>query len=288
VNTSNIFAASYNQTTIVRAVLPSSGLYAIYLDVVDGSGEGNVKQTRRFVLYDNNSSVLLNPGHSINVTSAVLVGGIFWQTGHIVICFDWRNRFYNNRYKDDHLLKQIKQEPGTFDGIYEQNDTPLSIHGTKNINGILEFEYSRRVIPSTKLNPISRKVARQQFACFNETVLDGSRVDMTVSATDIMNNTLVDTVAVHIDASPPEIRNIWLERDGQSKIYFHNSSDLTKMNLTFEVFDSHSGISELRWTFGQKDSSTYKEIQKGSLGVHRLSEVVSYIEFPFVIKTYLN
>ena len=66
----------------------------------------------------------------------------------------------------------------------------------------------------------------------NETVTveipreDGDSVRVWVRATDVMGNTKIDSVLVHVDSSPPVIQDVWLSRRGHTQLAVHHSVDL--------------------------------------------------------------
>ena len=45
---------------------------------------------------------------------------------------------------------------------------------------------------------------------------DGDSIRVWVKAHDVMGNTAVDSVLVHVDSSPPVIQDIWMNRNGMA------------------------------------------------------------------------
>jgi len=63
---------------------------------------------------------------------------------------------------------------------------------------------------------------------------------------DIVGNTYNESHTLFIDQSVPQITEIWLEKDGYEQLYVHDSTDLSKIQMTFDAFDPHSGILKIR------------------------------------------
>lgn len=67
-------------------------LYAALLEVTDHAN--NVRQARRFVLYDNSSVIVKNSDIPFRVESASNKTDFKWQVTHGELCFSWKNRFF--------------------------------------------------------------------------------------------------------------------------------------------------------------------------------------------------
>lgn len=68
-----------------------------------------------------------------------------------------------------------------------------------------------------------------ESASLSVTWNDGDMLIVTVRAFDIFENYEEDTVTVYKDASPPEIRNLWLTRGDRVNISVHSIEDFSKM-----------------------------------------------------------
>jgi hypothetical protein len=51
-------------------------------------------------------------------------------------------------------------------------------------------------------------------------------------------------------------------KNGVKSLFVHNDMDLSKMNLSFDALDPHSGILNIDWTFGILDSGVILGFQK--------------------------
>lgn len=238
----------------MAVVLPQKNpvLYAILLEVKDRAD--NVRQARRFVLYDNTSVVTKNDRIPFRVDSAS--NNTKWQIHHDRICYSWKNRFQNSEYVKNNPLRPIMADSyPSIQGIYDQINGVLPTTGTKNVKGLTEFFYS---LFRNEYYVISGKVENiyAQSLCLNTSMEDGDTFEFRLQSRDIMNNTLNDSVQVYIDSSVPEIKNIWLVSKTQKQLYVHHSSDLSSMQFEFKAFDVQSGVREIKWSFGIYENKT--------------------------------
>ena len=65
-----------------------------------------------------------------------------------------------------------------------------------------------------------------------------------------MNNTLIKYTELKIDSSPPIIKLWGLENRGVRLLYVHKVEDLSKMSITLDAIDPHSGIKIVKWYLG--------------------------------------
>lgn len=59
--------------------------------------------------------------------------------------------------------------------------------------------------------------------------IDGDRLDITVRAIDIFNQTLDENLTVFRDATPPIIENLWLTKEDRLNISVHSLEDFAQM-----------------------------------------------------------
>ncbi|VDI49547.1 Hypothetical predicted protein, partial [Mytilus galloprovincialis] len=241
--------------TEVEIQLPEKNpmLYAIVLEVKDKAD--NVRQARRFVLHDNSSYVVKNDDIPFSVVSASNKTNYTWQVHYSSICYSWKNRFFNNKYKINNPFRKIKTD-NIIEGIYDQLSGVLPVKGMDNINGLNEFFYT--LLRNEHFFVVSGKVMNftSQSICLNPSMNDGDTFLLRLQARDIMNHTLNDSIKVHIDRSVPEIADIWLIRNGKKQLFVHHSSDLSAIYLEFKAFDLHSGVREIKWAFGLQENKT--------------------------------
>ena len=223
-------------------------LYTVVLEVHDEAG--NVGRARRFVLYDNSSTVALFGDKNLWSSSASSQTNYTWQTQHGRTCFNWTGRYYNTYHLNYNLLRAIK----TADSIspdYDQMMGPMPVSGTPNINGIVQFDYT------WKLNNQSYQPYKtignffSQSFCEDLRPSDGQSYTFQIKPIDINSGYLTEKYALHVDQSPPDIDNIRLMEDGYIQLSIQTISDLAETELHFEAMDIHSGLNDsIQWTLG--------------------------------------
>ena len=248
------FSKKINSSTKNIRFTLSSGepnLYCVNLAVKDIAD--NVQYARRFFLFDNVSRISVNAENSFTVTTASSALNFRWQTHHNNICIEWKDHFYNKWYLANSFLDKIKSN-SEINGTYEQIDGILPVTGTKNIYGIIAFYFSSSLnngqTTSEKLVPYFPK----QSYCESFPLRDGQTHTLYIKAVDIMNNSYIENRTVHIDRTVPHINNIGLMKNGTKRLFVHNDIDLSKMKLSFDALDPHSGLRNIEWIFGTLDS----------------------------------
>ncbi|XP_062620625.1 uncharacterized protein LOC134282208, partial [Saccostrea cucullata] len=88
-----------------------------------------------------------------------------------------------------------------------------------------------------------------------------------------MDNTINETIAVHIDTSVPDIVEMYLIKDGVRHLFVHNSTDLSRMKISFRALDEHSGLNSIEWMLGTSPDGG--ELGRGSIAVNRLEPGVT-------------
>ncbi|XP_062573120.1 uncharacterized protein LOC134235054 [Saccostrea cucullata] len=246
-------------------------LYGVSLEVLDGAG--NLKKARRFVLYDDSSSLLVDSNKTFFLTSGSPVTNFTWQTHHGDICSTWKDRYYNSYNINYNLLRKINPDFYKFyKGIYEQITGQLPVNGTPNFNGVVGTRYLASC-DGTTIQNITLQNFLSQRTCQKYNLKDGQTYEISIIPIDIIRNSLKETITVHIDASVPDIIDISLEKDNVRQLFVHNSSDLSRMNITFEAFDIHSGIHSIEWMLGTTNDNG--DLGKGAIAVHHLKTMES-------------
>ncbi|XP_069134856.1 uncharacterized protein [Argopecten irradians] len=246
--------------------LPNPAMYAIVLEVTDIAN--NVRQARRFVMFDNSSTVTSRDDKHFYSTTASKKTSHRWQTNLGQICYSWTDKYYNDKFHTLNLLKPIRNDPhGLISGVYEQTTGILPVSGTENIHGITRFYYTLRR-DEMVINKADVPDFTSQKLCVSPKLTDGETYRLDLVAEDVMTHTYTDSLVTYIDSSEPDIVDIWLEKDGYERLFVHNSIDLSKMILTFEASDIHSGIHSVDWSLGTIFGGN--DIGQGSIGVQRL------------------
>ena len=271
--TTNIFTKKVNTSVnqvILNITADKPRLYCVTLEVKDVAD--NVRQARRFFLYDNSSFITSRSDMPFYVSSASAGTNYTWQTHHRDTCMNWKNHFFNQFYLDNPLLSRIEPDPfGFVTGVYEQMTGPLPVSGTPNVFGITQFKFSYALENATFSTEETVPNFEKQQLCKSLPLKDGDTYRLKIEAIDIANHTLAEERIVHIDRSVPHIENIELVKDGYKKLFVHDQKDLSKMRLQFEAFDPHSGIETVEWFFGVADYSD--SLDSGAIGVKNIDSV---------------
>ena len=245
-------------------------LYCVTLEVKDVAD--NVRQARRFVLFDNTTFITSRWDKPFYVYSGSVGTNYTWQTHHNDICLKWEDHFYNQFYLDNPLLSRIEPAPlGLISGVYEQRTGRLPVSGTPNVYGITKFMFSFALENATFSTDSAVPNFEQQRICKSLPVKDGDTYRLKIRAVDIASHTFSEERLVFIDRSVPHIENIELVKDGYKKLFVHDQVDLSKMILQFEAYDPHSGIEKVEWFFGISDYSG--DLDSGAIGVTRIDRV---------------
>ena len=283
--TTNFFSMKVNRTTTEMTLNLTSDkphLYCVTLDVKDVAD--NVRQCRRFILVDETTFIETHPHQSFQFTSASPDTGFRWQTHHNNICLSWKEYFFNKFYFDNELFNGVEAEPsGLIDEAYEQTSGELPVSGTPNVHGIVKYMISWKLNDGSFSPEIEVPDFLNQTFCQMLPVIDGESYTFNIRPVDIVGNTYNESRTLFIDESVPQITDIWLEKDGFEQLFVHDSTDLSKMQMTFDAFDPHSGLLKMHWKFGIADTST--ELISEYLSVVKLQNVSYCVKHPFVFKT---
>ncbi|XP_071092662.1 uncharacterized protein [Haliotis cracherodii] len=228
------------------------GLYAVILEVHDKAG--NIQSVRRLVLYDSSSQLMKMPTKPLQVVSASPKTGYKWQTNFGHICIDYKGRYYNDEMRVNNPLDPVSHQIEV-ETDYDQTAGILPISGTPNVDGIIEAKYSVSADHAAQSDWTLVPHFTNQSLCISNKLHDGQTFNISLQMTDIVNNSLVESVWVYIDSTVPDISNMWLVKDGNKQVYVHDSLDLSTMVLQFDVIDPHSGVNTVEWYLGTADSS---------------------------------
>ncbi|KAH3791757.1 hypothetical protein DPMN_145247 [Dreissena polymorpha] len=254
----DIFSARVNVSTNhfqLNLTADSPRLYCITLEVKDVAD--NVRQTRRFILYDNTSFIEAQNERSFRFDSASQATNFTWQTNHNSICLSWKEYFVNKFYLKNKLLNSIEPHPSVpITGGYEQITGPLPVSGTPNVHGIIQYNISWKV-RNGDFGPehIVPNFQSQNF-CIGLNVSDGQAYVFNVRPIDIVNNTFNESRIVYIDRTPPYVSNVTLTLDNYKINYLKSVMDAAKLVVKLNAFDPHSGLQEVRWVLETEKTSS--------------------------------
>ena len=259
----------------INVVLPKTQtLYCTMLEVHDNAG--NVRFARRFILFDNESTIKTRKENPLVISSASKITGYKWQIFHELVCVNWRNRYYNSYHVDTNFLASIQNDADNdITGVYDQETGKLPVKGTKNVDGVTGFIYSYSLNNGPYTSEKYMSDFEKESICFNFSLSDGDTYTFRITAEDVMENRLAENVTVHIDRTVPDISNMWLVRNNNKELYVHHSVDLSHMVLQFEAMDPHSGIYSMEWFLGTQVNTS--DVGYGAEPIIKVSVNVSHV-----------
>ncbi|XP_071080846.1 uncharacterized protein [Haliotis cracherodii] len=261
-----------NSVDITVSLPAEPAMYVTYVQVHDVAG--NVRFTRRFLLYDNSSKLEVNTNAVLRVTSASADTRYTWQIHHGNIQLDWNERYHNDHYvKNDYFCHVKPDTSNVISGVYDQVTGILPVIGTESIHGITSFKYQWCLNNGSNTSWEYVPDFTNQSLSLSLNLTDGETYEVWIKAQDIMLNTIVESVVVHIDRSVADTADTWLVRDGASQIYVHNNTDLSTMVVQFRAWDVHSGITSVLWALGT--SNEVSDLENGALPVQKRDDQVN-------------
>ncbi|XP_077997650.1 uncharacterized protein LOC144450798 isoform X2 [Glandiceps talaboti] len=245
--------------------LTEPGDYCVLLTVDDVAG--NHIRARRFLIFDDVNEVEIDPtgNYPLWVESAATNTSLVWQTDvqddirtGPQVFLRWPGHFYNEFHRQHKLLNAIEDHSPPLTADYEEvtGQPPItrSREAIPNINGIVRFETDYAVdhqggrnitSPPGNWQDVTDIMVEEQT--FDIPRNDGDSIRVWVKATDVMGNTNMEEVLVHVDSTPPEIHGISLMRHGLTSLAVHHSIDLFDMRVVFDAYDDHSGLHNIHW-----------------------------------------
>ena len=283
VDLGNVFSMKVDNTVDriqLNLTLGLPRLFCVLLEVKDIAN--NVRQARRFFLYDNSTFITTRSDRDFYVSSANMDTNYMWQNNHNDVCLDWTDHFYNEFYLHNNLLAAIEPDHhGLINGYYEQTEGILPVSGTTNVYGIVQFKFSFSSNNSTYSAEDQVPNFANQTYCSDLNVNDGDVLALKVRAIDIVGNSMFEEITVNIDASTPHITDMGLVKDGHTSLFVHDQTDLSKMDLHFKAYDPHSGIKTVEWIFAVSNNTEI--VDTGAIGVITLDSVSNHYLNPFMI-----
>eukprot|EP00058_Branchiostoma_floridae_P023089 XP_002608579.1 hypothetical protein BRAFLDRAFT_128816 [Branchiostoma floridae] len=243
----------------VDVTITEPGVYSVTLTVEDSTapGEGNVITARRFLLFDDNSTVETDTSGNfpLLVTSAANDTGWLWQTNlqednNNDTKLTWSGHFFNKLHRDNNFLGAIVPHPNNISAEYEetygQPPTTRSREAIPHVQGIVLFQTtwgvdhqggrSLTLTPGNWENVTDVMAEGQDFEIPRE---DGNTVRFWVRAIDVMGDVAEDDVTIHVDSSPPVFENVTFSVNWTDKIDF--------LKVHIQARDLHSGLFDVHW-----------------------------------------
>ncbi|XP_006815375.1 uncharacterized protein LOC102802265, partial [Saccoglossus kowalevskii] len=267
--------------------LPNAGVYCVFLTVDDVAGSYCI--ARRFLTFDNENVVTIHNKESPIVVESAITNpsnNDIWQTDlqdkhhngkqvHIV----WNDHFRNTHHDVNSFLGSIAAHVPDIPEPYEektgQPPTIRSREAIPGVNGIvttetvyaLDHQGGESIIePPDLWSDVPNFPIEEQY--FDIERVDGDSVRVWIQSYDIIGNSAVDEVLIHVDSSPPNIFDLGLTKDGVHQLPVHDSIDLYDMNVTFRTYDQHSGLFDIKWELRDM-ADISKTIASGTVAVQK-------------------
>lgn len=239
-------------------LLSMEGSYSFVLESFDNAG--NIRFSRRLLLFDGSSTLNIDSSAPLIVTSAVNT----WQNStDNPIIISGRGHFYNSLLRDRNLLAPVAD---IFNGsISPDYDHPLvqgryPRGGTPNALGVVSLRYDFVIdqaggqSAASLMVPDTFRFATDDLGIESVSITtaleDGDSVTVWFLATDYNFQQVNDSVVVHVDSTPPLLAGLSLVRHGLEGLNLHGQDSLTDLRLAFDVEDEHSGVMSIEWSLG--------------------------------------
>nr|XP_006820037.1 PREDICTED: uncharacterized protein LOC102805061 [Saccoglossus kowalevskii] len=267
--------------------LPNAGVYCVLLTVDDVAGSYCI--ARRFITFDNENVVKIHDKESPIVVESAITNpsnNDIWQTDlqdkhhngnqvHIV----WNDHFRNTHHDLNSYLGSIAAHVPDIPEPYEektgQPPTIRSREAIPGVNGIAKTETVYAVDhqggesiiePPDLWSDVPNFPIEEQY--FDIERVDGDSVRVWIQSYDIIGNSAVDEVLIHVDSSPPNIFDVELTEDKVHQLAVNDSIGRYYMHVTFRTFDQHSGLFDIKWEL--RDMAEITEIiASGTVAVQK-------------------
>ncbi|XP_076468275.1 uncharacterized protein LOC143299060 [Babylonia areolata] len=237
----------------VTITTTQAGMFSMVLTAVDKAT--NHKSCRRVFLSDPTSTIVTynTPTSPLRVTTAAEVTSWRWQQTEGEVRVRWNGRYSNEFHLHNHLLAAVGSAPGV-DTEYEDREGERSVASIDHVLGIVRFTtaYSKDSQGGTTLTTPADSSFQAEpdlsgTKTFQPDVKDGETLTFWVRAYDVRDVYAEEAVTVHVDSSPPVIRNLWLTKDHHVNISVHGMEELNEMMIEWEAYDEHSGLKTVTW-----------------------------------------
>ena len=257
----------------------TEGAFSVVMRVLDLAE--NVRHSRSLLLIDSSSQLLIDNTTTLQVASAVPQSGFLWvNSTSAPVIISGRGHFYNTHLRNQNLLAPVANFTSPIETDY---DHPLSAGpyprgGTPNSLGVTQLLYqvtSDRVGGGSltfepSIFPYSTSdLALEGAVLETGEMSDGDSVRVWFQAWDYVDHTAIDSVLFHVDSSPPELEDLWLEWNGVQGLALHGTESLLDMRIQFTVSDPHSGILSLQYWIGMGPGQA--DVASGQVPVQRVA-----------------
>lgn len=278
-----VTSTSYNETGARRynelTELPAEGPYSFVLQTLDHAG--NMRFSRRLVLFDNSSTLTIEPSEPLVVTSAVPQTMYRWQNSTSdPIVVSGQGHFYNSHLRSNAWLAPVGNRFNVsqdYDHPFAEGEFPRE--GTPNALGIVRVDYDyiidqmgeesvQSLMPPDSFRFSSADLAIDAISV-DPDLQDGDSVRVWFLVYDYNSEQVNDSVVVHVDSSSPDLRDLSLVRNGISGLALHHTVLLTDLVVEFDALDEHSGVLSIGWEIGTTPGMD--DVGRGDVAVERVA-----------------
>ena len=260
--------------------LPSEGPFSFILRIIDQAG--NIRYSRRLLLFDFTSMLEIDSTVPLQVVSAVPQTQYLWQnstTDPLIV--SGRGHFYNTNLRNVNYLAPVANYTAAV--IEPDYDHPLDTgryprSGTRNVFGIVQLLYdviidreggrSTESQTQPRVFPFESEDVGIDGIEIHTRLEDGDSVRIWFQVIDFRFQNNYNSVLVHVDSSPPNLQELWLEWNGVTGLNLHGTESLLDLTIQFQTYDQHSGILSVEWSIGTKPYSN--NVGSGNVNVQNI------------------
>ena len=261
-----------------HSVNVSEGAYSVVLRVLDVAG--NIRYSRRLLLIDTTSQLLIDNSTALQVVSAVPDTGFLWLNSTTTpIIVSGRGHFYNTHLRTQDLLAPAANFSSPIAAEYDHSlDTgEYPRGGTHNALGVTELRYhtaidqegGRSLAEPVVFDHSTDDLALDAALVEAGELRDGDSVRVWFQAADYVSHIVMDSVLFHVDSSAPELDSLWLEWNGITRVALHGTESILDLNIEFQTRDPHSGISAVQYWIGMEPGSM--DVARGQISVQTVT-----------------
>ena len=241
--------------------LPGEGPYSFVLQSRDLAG--NIRFSRRALLYDFSSSIEVDPLSPLTVISAHPGTNHMWQNSTSEpIVVSGVGHFYNTNLRNTNYLAPLANYSLGGMGVSDEYDQSFAQGrfprgGTDNALGVVQLSYDvvvdqeggASVASQTEPNVFPFQTLDVGITGLELTppIQDGDSVRIWFQAIDFRFQDIIDSTLVHVDSSPPLLLELGLVWNGITGLDLHGTGMLLDLDIRFQTSDEHSGIFTIEW-----------------------------------------
>lgn len=258
----------------------TEGAFSVVMKVQDLAG--NVRYSRRLLLIDYTSELVVDNTTAsvpLRVESAVPETNYQWvnsTTAPVIIT--GRGHFYNTHLRHQDLLAPVADfipeiaddyDHPLNEGLYPRSGTPNALGVTRLLYQITsDSEGGDTLIDEPSIFSLSTgDLALEGAVVETGELSDGDSIRVWFQAWDYVDHSAVDSILFHVDSSPPQLEDLWLEWNGVQGLSLHGTESLLDLRIQFKTQDPHSGVMSMVYWIGMEPETS--DVASGQIPVQR-------------------